>query len=200
MKQKYNPRKFTVAEVYVTFFKAMRTIRYFSAAKRRTKELDGRLTERIMLAVTEVNGCEICSYAHTRMALEAGLSAEEIHRLLSGHSEDIPAEEAPAVLFAQHYADTKGHPTAESWKRMIDTYGESKALGILGAVRMIMLGNVTGIPLSAFLNRLKRRPQAGSSLFYELLIMILTVVFIPISLAHSGFALLASKLTGASPV
>jgi AhpD family alkylhydroperoxidase len=37
-----------------------------------------------MLAVTEVNGCEMCSYAHTKMALEAGLSNDEIQQMLAG--------------------------------------------------------------------------------------------------------------------
>ncbi|MFC0273464.1 carboxymuconolactone decarboxylase family protein [Metabacillus herbersteinensis] len=31
-----------------------------------------------MLAVTEVNGCEFCSYSHTKIALEQGMSQEEI--------------------------------------------------------------------------------------------------------------------------
>ena len=38
--------------------------------------------ERLMLAVTAVNGCRYCSYAHTRAALKGGLSREEISGLL----------------------------------------------------------------------------------------------------------------------
>lgn len=35
-----------------------------------------------MLAVTQVNGCRYCSYVHARMALQAGLSEQEIRTVL----------------------------------------------------------------------------------------------------------------------
>ena len=65
--------------------------------------LDQAFKERIMLAVTEVNGCAMCSYAHTQMALEAGLSSEDVYKrqdmdtiyLLHG------AMEEPSVLLSK---------------------------------------------------------------------------------------------------
>ena len=101
--------------------------------------------ERIMLAVTEVNGCEVCSYAHARIALEKGLRAEEVRMLLAGDAGAIPADEAIAIAFAQHYADSRGNPTRESWQRLVETQGSAKALGILGAARTMMIGNAYGI-------------------------------------------------------
>jgi len=83
------------------------------AQARKNKVMSSEFIERIMLAVTEVNGCEVCSYAHTKIALEQGMSEEEIGKLLSGDTEDIPAEEAPAIFFAQHYADTRGNPSRD---------------------------------------------------------------------------------------
>ena len=41
---------------------------------------------------------------------------------------------------------TPGNPTRESWERIIEIYGESKAKGILGSIRTIMIGNTYGIP------------------------------------------------------
>src|SRR5699024_12628547 len=58
-------------------------------------------------------------------------------------------------LFAQHYAESRGNPSESSWNEIIETYGEAKALGILGAIRMITFGNSFGIALSAFRSRLK---------------------------------------------
>ena len=75
---------------------------------KKKKELSPEFIERIMLGVTEVNGCEVCSYAHTKMALEQGMAAEEIQQLLAGSTDNIPVEEMPAYLFAQHYADRRG--------------------------------------------------------------------------------------------
>ncbi len=138
-----------------------------------------------MLAVTEVNGCEICSYFHAKMALENGMSNEEIQKLINGNTETIPAEEAIAILFAQHYADTKGHPTEKTWNKLIETYGKIKAYQILAITRMIMLGNVMGIPYSTFLNRLKGNPAKNSSLVYELTMIILPILFFPISFIHA---------------
>ncbi|MGM0384652.1 MAG: carboxymuconolactone decarboxylase family protein [Actinomycetota bacterium] len=53
------------------------------SANRRRGLMDGRAVERIMLAVTEVNGCPACSWAHTRMALREGMSGEEISALMA---------------------------------------------------------------------------------------------------------------------
>ncbi len=70
--------------------------------------LDKRFIERIMLAVTQVNGCKMCSYAHTRMALESGMSAQEIRCMLSGEFADVPDSQQKAILYAEHYAQTEG--------------------------------------------------------------------------------------------
>lgn len=39
----------------------------------RAKRIGKDFVERIMMAVTEVNGCRYCSYFHTRVALKAGI-------------------------------------------------------------------------------------------------------------------------------
>ncbi|UTB33936.1 MAG: carboxymuconolactone decarboxylase family protein [Methanobacterium sp. ERen5] len=70
---------YSVQESYWIFYKGIRTMKYMFKAKRK-KELSQKFIERIMLAVTEVNGCEICSYAHTKRALESGMSNEEIKK------------------------------------------------------------------------------------------------------------------------
>src|SRR5699024_7749657 len=133
---------------------------------------NGNLSEdfikRIMLAVTEVNGCEVCSYEHTKSALEMGMSSEEIKNILTGTVDDIPTQQLKAILFAQHYAETKGAPTKDTWAEIVEAYGEETSFGILGAIRMIMVGNSYGIALSAFKSRLKGIKIEQSSLPYEL--------------------------------
>ena len=160
---------------------------------RKNKELSHEFVERIMLAVTEVNGCEICSYAHTKWALEAGLSNEEIRQLLSGVSESIPEEEMPAILFAQHYADTKGHPSNDSWERIVKVYGSGKAYGILGAVCEIMIGNIMGAPASAFMSRLKGKPYKNSNLFKELGMILSILIYFPAALLSAAISNLMKK-------
>ena len=38
--------------------------------------------ERLMLAVTAVDGCRYCSYFHAKQALKSGITPEEISQLL----------------------------------------------------------------------------------------------------------------------
>lgn len=172
-KKKYTPREF-----YTALYIGLRTNKHLKKAKK-SGEIGQEFIERIMLAVTEVNGCEICSYAHTNWALEAGLSNEEISRLLAGSDEGIPQDELPAILFAQHYADTKGKPDKDAWARVVAVYGQTKALGILGAVREIMIGNIYGAAASAFWSRLKGKPYQNSNPFKELGMILSILVFLP---------------------
>ena len=180
---KFGKNLYSVQESYWIFYKGIRTMKYMFKAKRK-KELSPKFIERIMLAVTEVNCCAICSYAHTKKALESGMSNEEIQNMLSGVIDDVPTSEIAAVMFAQHYADTRGNPTRESWQRIVEIYGISKANGILGSIRSIMIGNAYGIAWSSFLNRLRFRSDQRSNLKYELS-MILGTILIPISLIHA---------------
>ncbi len=89
----------------------------------RSERVSKAFSERIMLAVTEVNGCRYCSYYHTSVALKAGLQEGEVQDILSGDLSSAPAEETVALLFAQHYAETEGHPEEEACQRLLETYG-----------------------------------------------------------------------------
>ena len=106
-----NERKlYSVRESYRIYCEGIRTVKYLTKAKK-GKELSPEFIERIMMSVTEVNGCAICSYAHTKMALEIGMSSKEIQNILSGVMDDIPPDEIPGIIFAQHYADSRGKPS-----------------------------------------------------------------------------------------
>lgn len=178
----YN-KTYSLKEAYTTLYKGLRTLKYLRENSK-NNQISSQFKERIMLAVTEVNGCEICSYGHTKFALEEGMSNEEIKSILTGNLEKIPSDEMPAILFAQHYADTKGHPTKEAWNRIVLEYGEEKALGILGAIRMIMVGNAYGIAISALKNRIKGEKSGKTSLSYELKIILSFILALPVSLIH----------------
>ena len=62
-----------------------------------------------MLAVTQVNGCRWCHYAHARIALTAGVSAAAAQPDGPGAGR-FPQEEAVALAFAQHYAESADRP------------------------------------------------------------------------------------------
>jgi AhpD family alkylhydroperoxidase len=138
--------------------------------------------ERIMLAVTQVNGCRYCHYGHTRAALRAGVSEAEIRSLTLGALDQLPAEELVALVYAQHFAESGGRPDLEARQRLQETYGPETARDIMAYIRMIMMGNLLGNTFDALLSRLARRPAAGSSLGQELGVLLGAFVFIPAGL------------------
>ncbi len=193
-------KRYSVPELYGILVKGLRALPRLLSA-RMSGLVSAHLAERIMLAVTEVNGCEVCSYAHTRMALETGMTPEEIRKLLAGDTASIPVDESLAIVFAQHYADTRGNPSRESWLRLLDAYGAAKSLGILGAARTMMIGNAVGIAWSAFVNRLKGRPVPNSNLGYEAAMILSVIPLFPAALAHAVVAgVLRTPILGFQPV
>ena len=178
-----DPRHFGFKQFYHTarhFFSALPAL----VKNRKTKLIPQAFIERVMLAVTQVNGCEACAYAHTKMAFEAGLSREEIKSFLSGSADFVREAEAPAILFAQHYADTDGHPDCGVYHQFVETYGQEKAGIILSAIQVIQLGNILGIPLSALRSRLKGRPYSNSSLLHEIGLPISALIIFPVAFLH----------------
>jgi AhpD family alkylhydroperoxidase len=184
MAHEFYARIYSIGECYSILQEGIRTMPSLLSARRRSL-VSRDFAERLMLAVTEVNGCEVCSWAHARMALAQGMSPEEISAMLGGDTAAVSADEATAVAFAQHYADARGRPDPAAWKRLLDAEGPARAHGVLGAVRAMMIGNAFGIAWGAFARRLAGRPVAGSTLPYELAMLVSIVVFLPVALLHA---------------
>jgi len=110
----------------------------------RKKLISPAFRERLMLAVTAVNGCRYCSYFHTKQALKSGITAEEIRGLLAGDVANCPQDEAVAVIYAQHWAESDAHPDPEAVKRLQQTYGREKTEAINSILRMIRMANLLG--------------------------------------------------------
>jgi len=179
MAQIFNKRIYGTKEFYHFFEDAMAS---FGTVKRARKKnlISKGFQKRIMLVVTEVNGCQLCSYWHTREALKSGMPEEEIKNMLSGNIENVPKEEGVVLFFAQHYAESAANPDAKAWQRVMETYGEEKAVTILAFIKVIMMGNVYGIAVGALLNRLKGKPVKKSTFLHELGIIFGVVMFIPV--------------------
>lgn len=135
--------------------------------------------EKIMLAVTSVNGCRYCAYGHTRAALAAGVSEDELQALMAGELGNFPAEEAVALAFAQHYAESAGQPDPAAWHRLITFYGSDTAQDIMAFIRMITFGNLYGNTFDALLSRFKGNPAVGSHLSDELGVLLGVFVVVP---------------------
>lgn len=110
--------------------------------------------ERLMLAVTAVNDCRYCSYYHAKEALRANLSEAEIRQMQDGIVDLAPAEELPALLYAQHWAESDGRPDPDARQKLVDVYGAEKAEAIEMVLRMIRTGNLLGNTADYILYRL----------------------------------------------
>jgi len=159
----------------------------------RNRRVDHAFAEKVMLAVTAVNGCRYCSYGHAKAALASGVSQEEVDLLLSGEVDHVGPEEAPALFFAQHYAESNGHPDPEMVQRLVETYGPEKARDIQAYIRMITMGNLTGNTYDALLSRLRGRPAQESSLGSELATLALLGIGTPLL----GLGMLVKGVAGA---
>jgi AhpD family alkylhydroperoxidase len=171
---------YSVGEIYRITRLAVRT-----ATSARGTNCDRQSSERIMLAVTEVNGCEICSYAHTRRALDAGVSDAEVRALLGGVTDGVPDGQLAGIAFAQHYADTRGHPDPSAWIDLVDRYGTAQALCVLRATRMIMWGNALGIPLSSLRSRVRGSADPGGRTAREFGTLLGSVLVTPVAVLHA---------------
>ena len=149
-------------------------------AMKKTRLMNKKFKERIMLAITEVNGCEMCSYVHTKVALSSGMTNEEIKQILDGNTDNIPVEEAVAVMFGQHFASTKEHPEQNVVQRIIDEYGYEKAELVVAASNMITMTNGMGTSMDYLYNRLRFKRNKKSNLLVEIFNPLLTMFLFPL--------------------
>ena len=133
------------------------------------KAIGKAFQEKIMTVVTAVNGCTYCTWFHAKVAVESGIREDELKNLLNLQFQTDAAErEIPALLYAQHYAETNRNPTSEMTEKLYAFYGEKTALHIILFIRMIYFGNLSGNTWDAVISRLKGKPAKNSSIFFEM--------------------------------
>jgi AhpD family alkylhydroperoxidase len=127
-----------------------------SLVRRRMRDLvPAAFRERLMMVVTEVNGCRYCSYSHARLALTAGVSREELRQLLLGAiPTDTPQDELLALTYAQHWAESDAHPDPLMRPMLEENYGAERAEAIHIVLHMIRIGNLFGNLWDNWLSRL----------------------------------------------
>jgi len=118
------------------------------------------------------------------------MTEEEVDFLLAGGFDNAPKEQLEALLFAQHYAETKGNPDPVTEQKLLDTYGEAKTNDIMSHILIIMLTNLHGNTLEAFKLRLRGKGVEGSSFWQELAVLVNFFKIMPVIL----FKILKHKL------
>ena len=139
----------------------------------KSKRISNDFSERIMLAVTAVNGCRYCEWGHTKMAIESGCTDVEIKYILDLDFQGLRKDEITALAFAQHFAESKENPSKKALINLTKEYGPQKAEDILNFCRMITVGNLLGNTLDAFDSRINGIPVVDGSFIFEFLVYLI---------------------------
>ena len=107
----FKKRTYTFSTFFEDLIKIARNRKQINSSK-----ISRKFSEHIMLVVTTVNGCIYCEWGHVNWAKQEGSTETEIAGLLSLNFGSLPPEETIALSFAQHYAETSGHPSPEAIK------------------------------------------------------------------------------------
>jgi AhpD family alkylhydroperoxidase len=143
------------------------------------KQIDEMFKEKIMLAVTEINGCELCNAYHTKNVEKLETSQIKVAPLVIQELHIATTKEDIALEFAKHYALENGNYSKNKWNELVEAYDKETAKGILGVVRIIMMGNVHGIAAGALLDRLKFKPVKDSGFLNEIGITVGIILIAP---------------------
>lgn len=133
------------------------------------------LREKVIVAVAQVNACRMCEHAHTRMALEAGVSDAELAAL---ENMDESAFDRPTWLAIAHARErTKSGfaPASEvrSQDALTEALGAQTCRDVEDVARVMTVANRIANTLNALPDRRRGNPVPGSRVFDELLINLL---------------------------
>ena len=83
----------------------------------------------------------------------------------------------PALLYAQHDAETDRRPEPEMWRRLVDAYGARTADYVLMVIRIFFFANLLGNILDAVLVLCRGQDVAGQSRCFEAVFFLRTFWF-----------------------
>ncbi|MBN1925734.1 MAG: carboxymuconolactone decarboxylase family protein [Prolixibacteraceae bacterium] len=142
----------------------------------RDKNIGKPFIEKIMTITSAVNGCKYCKWIHAKQALKLGISEEEVKNLLNLQFHiNASSYEMPALLYAQHYAETNRKPDHLMNEKLIQNYGDKTALHIITLIRIVYYGNLSGNTWDAFISRFKGKPAENSNIIFEFFFCLITI-------------------------
>jgi AhpD family alkylhydroperoxidase len=184
-------RTFTIQETLPIMWRASRSIPLIRSWQK-SKRINKAFRERIMLAISGVNGCAMCSFVHTKIALAEGIPADQIKQVLGGDFADIPEAEAVGVLYAQSYASGKEVIDSKSYQRLVDEYGDAKAHCIQQVCQIITFTTIMGITLDGLKQRLTFK-KSHNNFFSEVIILLMIFTLFPLMFLYNGLVVLLTR-------
>lgn len=143
----------------------------------RGRRVDAAFAERLRLVTSATNQCVLCARVHRELGEMVGMAQDEIRDLLRNDLRGAGLEngELAAMLYAQHYAETRGAVDPAAKLQLTGTYGTEVAHDIELILRLINFFNRTLNTVEAFISRVSGRGSAaGSNAVFELLVTLLS--------------------------
>lgn len=133
------------------------------------------LREKVIVAVAQANACRMCEHAHTRMALEAGVTDAELAALEEMDEQSVDRRTWLALAHARERAAADFAPAldAEAQQAIDKELGLQTARDVEDVARVMTVANRVANTLNALSDRRRGRPIPGSRFADELLINIL---------------------------
>jgi hypothetical protein len=149
----FSRRSYTDVQQMIADVRAIWLAPHDLISLRNDARINHPLLEKIMLAISGINGSRFLGSAQARYAAQQGLSDTEISSLLRGEISYATADEAPALVVAQHYAEEQGHPDED--------------------MRLVMFASLVGNTIDALWSRILGCPSPESNLRSELAVVAL---------------------------
>lgn len=136
-----------------------------------SKRLDPVFREEIMVAISTLNACKYCNYAHHDFALQAGVTEEELAQLEGITPENFNAEKFLAITYVRELANSNfSGVDPDLLDKLKKAYSKVERGDIQTTARIIMLFSMICNTSDAFVERVKGKPVEGSKLFDELVV------------------------------
>ena len=130
------------------------------------------LREQIIVAVAKVNACRMCEHAHTRMALEAGVSDAELAALEDMNPSAFDRRTWLAIAHARERTRANFAPVADdaSQEALIEALSAQTRSDVEDVARVMTVANRIANTLNALPDRWHGKPVPESRIFDELVI------------------------------
>lgn len=136
-----------------------------------SKRLDPVFREEIMVAISTLNACKYCNYAHHDFALQAGVPEEALAQLEGIAPENFDADKFLAITYARELANNNfSRIDPNLLEKLKQVYTKSERGDIHTTARIIMLFSMICNTSDAFVERVKGNPVEGSKLVDELVV------------------------------
>ncbi|MBI9075867.1 MAG: carboxymuconolactone decarboxylase family protein [Desulfatibacillum sp.] len=107
-------------------------------------KMDAKFREKVILCVSITNNCGVCTKVHTLVGLRAGLTEEDIQKLITLYKKDYSLNEWLALRWARDWAVLRGQaPSGNNARAFGKDFTPREQAFILKICRMMKMANYT---------------------------------------------------------